>query len=96
MDKEVKAPETISYFTFESVRATMERTIKRLWILVIILVGLLVATNVGWMIYESQFEEIEITQEAEANDNGSAIVNGDHAGATIYGESTTDHQNPTP
>lgn len=90
MDNEVKAPETISYFTFESVRATMERTVKRLWILVIILVGLLVATNAGWMIYEAQFEEIEITQDNANGYNNYVGNDGD-----IY-NGETDHQNPAP
>lgn len=93
MDIEVKAPETISYFTFESVRATMERTIKRLWILVIILVGLLVATNVGWMIYESQFEDVIVTAEQQADGQSSNYaIGGDFSGSTPE----SDNQNSTP
>ena len=79
----------ISMAAFESVTARFERTIKRLWILALVLVGLLLATNAGWIWYESQFTEIvtEVTQEAEADGSGNAVINGDKAGAVIYGES---------
>lgn len=71
----------ISYVAFEGVCARFERTIKRLWILVIILTLLLVGTNCAWLWYESQFQYVETTTEesynADANDGGVAIANGD-------------------
>lgn len=73
MDKDV------SYIAFESVCTRFERTIKRLWILVIILTVLLVGTNCAWLWYENQFtDEITTeTYEADATDGGVAIANGD-------------------
>lgn len=73
MDKDV------SYVAFESVCARFERTIKRLWILVIILTVLLVGTNCAWLWYENQFQYVETseTYEADATDGGVAITNGD-------------------
>ena len=73
MDKE------ISYVAFESVCARFERTIKRLWVLVIILTVLLVGTNCAWLWYESQFQYVETseTYSADATDGGTAIANGD-------------------
>lgn len=65
----------VSYLVFESALARMERTIKRLWVLAIILVGLLLATNIGWLWYESQFEEIVVEQLADASGGGNAITN---------------------
>ena len=69
----------ISYIAFESVCSRFERTIKRLWILVIILTVLLVGTNCAWLWYESQFSYVETseTYEADATDGGVAIANGD-------------------
>ena len=70
----------ISYVAFESVCARFERTIKRLWILVIILTVLLVGTNCAWLWYESQFQYVETTTEsyeADATDGGVAIANGE-------------------
>ena len=65
----------ISYLAFESVTARQERTIKRLWILVIIIFLAGLFTNVGWVYYENQFVETEISQEIDT-DSGSAVVIG--------------------
>lgn len=70
----------ISFVAFESVCTRFERTIKRLWILVIILTVLLVGTNCAWLWYESQFQYVETpteSYEADATDGGVAIANGD-------------------
>ena len=57
-----------------------ERTEKRLWIIVLILIALLVVTNVAWVYYESQFEEIVTTTiEAEQDGEGVNIVSGGDA-----------------
>ena len=72
--------------------AAQERTIKRLWIVIIILIGLLCVTNFAWLVYESQFEEVttEVTQENEDGYNNYIGNNGD----IVYGE--TDSQNDDP
>lgn len=54
----------INYAAHEGMMARMERTIRRLWILCIILVLLLAGTNAAWFYYESQFvDEVTITQD---------------------------------
>jgi hypothetical protein len=55
----------------------MERVVKRMFILIIILIVLLFGTNAGWLWYESQFEDVETTieQGASADDNSNAIIN---------------------
>lgn len=77
--------EPIPYVAFESMKATMERTTKRMWVLLIILAALLVASNIGWIIYESQFETVtettimqEVQQEAETGSN--RFIGGDYYG----------------
>lgn len=67
----------IPFIAYESGMARLERTIKRLWILAIILVILLVGSNVAWIYYESSMEEItEITQDAEWDSDSNVIING--------------------
>lgn len=81
----------ISFVAFESVCSRFERTIKRLWILVIILTVLLVGTNCAWLWYESQFEFVEsteVSQDVDAEDGENVIVNG--IGDIDYGESEAD------
>ena len=69
----------IPYAAHEGAMARMERTIRRLWVLCIILIVLLTATNCAWIFYESQFEDVvttnEITQDVNSNDGGNAIIN---------------------
>lgn len=80
----------IPYFAHEGVVARMERTNRRLWILCIILIVLLAATNGAWIYYESQFEDVvstEISQDVNSDDGGNAVIND---GVHINGESTTD------
>lgn len=82
-----KPPETVSFFVHESVQASMERTIKRLWITIILLILMLVGTNGAWLYYESSLEEIEIVQENAEGYNNFIGNDGD----IVYGE--TDNQN---
>lgn len=53
----------IPYFCHEGEMARAERTIKRLWILCILLIVLLVGTNIAWIVYENSFEDIVVTQD---------------------------------
>ena len=79
---------TIPYIAHESEVARLERVIKRLWILCIIIFLSLIATNAGWIYYENQFAD-EVTTEtytAENDGNGNAIANGEGS-VVINGES---------
>lgn len=72
----------VPYIVHEGDMARMERTNKRLWIVVIMLILLLIASNTAWLMYESQFEETstttnEVTQELDSGDGGDAMINGD-------------------
>lgn len=73
-----------SYYT-DIISALAERTIKRLWIALILLIVLLVATNAAWLVYESQFTDEVVTEnyEATADNDGVAIANG--SGEVNYG-----------
>ena len=72
----------------ELIFARFERTNRRLWILCIILILTLIATNAGWLYYESQFvtEETTVEQEVDTGDGDATVIGvGDY-----NGESTTD------
>ena len=45
------APESVPYIVHEASMARMERQIKRLWIAVLVLIVMLVATNGAWIWY---------------------------------------------
>ena len=56
----------VPYIVHEGTMARMERTVKRLWVTIILLIAMLVATNGAWLYYENQYQdEVTITQENE-------------------------------
>lgn len=80
----------------EILASMAERTIKRLWVIIILLVVVLVATNGAWIYYESQFVTEEWTVDAYADGDSNAIANGDGEVYFYGGESTgnTSAENP--
>lgn len=75
---------SMPYVVHESEMARAERYFKKLWAVIIILLFMLVATNIAWLWYESQFETIETTEsyDLNADGNGNAIMN-DEGSVTI-------------
>ena len=61
--KSCKEPESVPYIAHEASMARMERQAKRLWIAVLLLIVMLVATNGAWLWYNSQFETVETVME---------------------------------
>lgn len=86
-----KNAEPVPYPVHESDMARLERTIRRLWILIIILV----LGYIGMFVYETQFETVTTTIEAEQeteNGGNNYAVGGDFA----YGETESQSNNETP
>ena len=67
----------VPFIVHESDMARLERTIKRMWILIILLVVVLFGSNAAWVYYESQFVDESWTYEATADNGSNAIANGD-------------------
>jgi hypothetical protein len=74
----------VPYVVHESAMARNERHNKRLWIVILVLIGALIGTNLAWIIYENSFEDYVITQDVEQDaDNGTNnFVGGDYYGET--------------
>lgn len=68
------ATEPVPYIVHEAALARLERTVKRLWILALVAVALLVATNALWIWYEGQFQDESWTYEATTDNGGTAIA----------------------
>ena len=75
-------------YVYENAMARAERTIKRLWILCIILIALCAVSNYAWLKYEMSFEDVEITQDVDSGSHGDAIIND---GVHYNGESEADY-----
>ena len=76
-----KAPASVPFAVYESAMAQIKSLI---WVIVL-LVLLLVGSNVGWLVYESQFEVVEETTTTfedvvqESAEGSNNIVGGDFA-----------------
>lgn len=64
---------SVPYIVFESTLARMERTIKRLWILCMILIAVIIGSNIAWIYYGSQFEDVSVEQDVTAEDNNGDV-----------------------
>lgn len=62
-------------YAMDIITALTERTIKRLWVTIILLIVLLVASNAAWIYYESQFEVVETTTQTVEQDSGEGGTN---------------------
>ena len=51
----------VPFSAYESVQARAEERFKKMWITIIILILLLVGSNFGWLIYESQYQDVVTT-----------------------------------
>lgn len=81
----------IPFVVHESDMIRMERINRRVWILCIILIISLIASNAGWIYYESQFitEETTVEQEVDTGEGDATVIGvGDY-----NGESETDSNN---
>ena len=71
----------VPYVVFEGIEARHERTVRRLWILCLVIFAALVITNSAWVYYEAQYTDtsVEIEADQQADNNGNNyIVNGDY------------------
>lgn len=91
----------VSRYAYESAMSSFERIIKRLWIVIVILILLLAASNGAWIWYESQFEIVteqttfEVEQDADGN-GMNRFVGGDYYGSTPedQGNQNAEEQSP--
>ena len=79
-DERQSQAEPIPFIAHEADMARQERTIKRLWIALIICI-LIIS---GMFVYEIQFETVVVTQKVEqdAEDGENHFVGGDYIGTT--------------
>ncbi len=71
-----KMPDNI--WAYERCVYHMDRAYIRLWVITIVLILTLVLTNLGWFIYDSQYEtaqETSVEQDIEAGE-GDTIISG--------------------
>lgn len=83
--------ETVSYYIHEEQMCRQDIHNRRLFILCIILLISLLATNGAWIYHESMYEDVVTTQTVTQEADGDNIVL--HGIGDNYGESKTDSNN---
>lgn len=83
----------VSYIVFESTIARFDRVIKRMWIIILILVFLLLGTNLAWLCYESQVEEVTQTTEQTVTQDTKDGGDNSFIGGDSYGETGSEDRN---
>ena len=68
----MNTPENVPYIVHETAMARNERNVKRLVVALIIAIVLAFATNVGWLIYESQYETVDYSYDQDGE--GTNII----------------------
>ena len=84
-----KGADPVPFIVHEAAMARQERTIKRLWVLCIILIVLLVGAVMWFRWYESQWDVVETSVEVEQESSGESrnvVIGGNYYG-TADGES---------
>ena len=70
-----KNPATVPYVVHECTMARNERHTESLVRVIVLLIVLLVGSNAGWLIYNSQFEDVEETTTTITQDNTDGYNN---------------------
>ena len=73
--KDIENSLKIPFAAHESAMARSERHTKALIWVIVLLIVLLVCTNAGWLIYNSQFEVVEETTTTITQDNADGYNN---------------------
>lgn len=81
-------PEMITVAQHEKEMTRMETANKRWFIFAVVLAVMLFVSNVAWVIYENQFQDVSITQDADTSD-GDNYLNA--TGEFINGTREADH-----
>ena len=82
-----KKPSSVPYTVLVDFKETAKANSLKWFIICLVLIVLLVGSNIGWLVYESQFEDVVTTTESydlDTGENGNAIVNGE--GSVTIGE----------
>lgn len=88
------ALDPVPYMVHESEMAILERSIRRLWVLCIIIFVAFVASNICWIAYENSFEDVEITATQETPNGNNNFIG--HDGDITNGEANSESQDKTP
>lgn len=66
---------TIPFVAFEASEQRHERKERNFFIIILVLIGMLVLSNLTWLVYNSQFEEVAVSEDVLVEADGDGIAN---------------------
>ena len=84
MEEKSLAMEMLRELKSQNIR--LEKAFKGMLILCVILIVALVGSNIGWLIYESQYEVVGETTTVDAGDGVATYLENSNSGDINYGE----------
>ena len=70
-------PRVVDYIVYESAMARVERTIRRLWILILVLIVLLAGSNALWLYEWCQYDYVDEIETTYTQDGEGVNIIGD-------------------
>lgn len=86
---------SIPYVVHEATATRLERINTRLWVVILILIFALIASNLAWIIYEKQFDVVEknVEIECQRDSAGINIVSGGNVSYGTESQNQNSHEN---
>ena len=88
-NKEMDTEKDVPFKVYESAQARADRRFRLMWLLIVIMFVALVGTNAGWIVYESTYEDVVMTENTQDGEGVNIIGNGD----INYGAETDSNKN---
>ena len=86
--------DTYTKWQHEREMTRIETQSKRWFIAFMVVLAMLFITNAAWVIYENQFQDVVIEQDADSGLGGDATIYGAGIGDVNVGQSETGNPNP--
>lgn len=77
MDEEIKMPESVPYFVYESEITRADMRFKRMVVALVVSIILIFTSNIAWLVYESMYDTINYSQDGQGINNINTGTQGD-------------------
>lgn len=83
----------VPFKVYESAQARADERFKKMWIIIITLIVLLVGSNFGWLVYESQYQDVVTTTQTVSQNTADGGNNSNYFYGGEDGAASSDNNN---
>ena len=77
MNDNTEKHDPVEFTVYETAQARADRRFRLMWLLIVIMFVALMGTNAGWIVYESTYEDIVMTETTQDGEGVNIIGTGD-------------------